>query len=155
MSEFSENTLTILRRAGWTEDRSIDTTAFEQQLRDGGYDILPTALEFLSRFGNLVIEYPNHIVPSHMSGASFDLLDVLETTSPDELRVYSKILDAPVTVVGMTRDNELLLMSDQGHVFDVFDAWMVEVGSSGEDAIEALCSGRELKKIPHPRGHKL
>ena len=154
MPGFSEGTLSMLYRAGWSEERKVDTTAYEQRLKDEGYEIFPIALAFLGCFGDLEIKYPNNLVPSIISGFSLNLLETLERTSLASIQTYSRMLKTPVTVIGMESDNGLLLMNPDGKVFDVFDTWMMEVGESGEDAIEALCSGRELKKIPHPRGHQ-
>lgn len=41
-----------------------------------------------------------------------------------------------------------LCMSPKGEVYAGFDEILVFVGVSGEDAINALCSGHELAKVP-------
>ncbi len=42
----------------------------------------------------------------------------------------------------------ILVMSSDGEVFAGFDSFLCYVGTSGDDAIESLCSGRLLQKIP-------
>ena len=55
---FSERTLALLRKAGWSENRSIDTTALEAALSDAGYPVFPCVREFFRQFGDLSITIP-------------------------------------------------------------------------------------------------
>ena len=42
----------------------------------------------------------------------------------------------------------LLFMDDMGSVYGGFDDFLCFIGSSGGDAIEAICSNRQLREIP-------
>jgi hypothetical protein len=42
----------------------------------------------------------------------------------------------------------VLLMDENGQVYAGYDEYMILVGNSGAEAIEALCTGRTLIEIP-------
>jgi hypothetical protein len=46
------------------------------------------------------------------------------------------------------KEHMALVMSNSGVVYAAYDDTLVRVGQSGEDAIEALCTGKELEHIP-------
>ena len=62
---------------------------------------------------------------------------------------YSHRVGKKLCSVGEASDAYMILaMSSDGEVFGGFDDFLCYIGNSGDDAIEALCSGREVQKIP-------
>jgi hypothetical protein len=71
---------------------------------------------------------------------------------PNNVAAYSKIVGSPLSVIGEAFRGYLLLMMDTpGRVFGGFDQVFLVIGTSGEDAIEALCSGRKLQPVSPER----
>jgi hypothetical protein len=79
----------------------------------------------------------------------FDPLIVITHTNPATVNAYAKALDAKLCPIGESDQRYLMLMMDDtGKVYGTYDDFCVLVGSSGADAIEGLCSGRDLEVIP-------
>lgn len=59
------------------------------------------------------------------------------------------MLDAKLCPIGEAARGYLtLMMDDTGKVYGSYDDFFALVGNSGADAIEALCSGKDLEVIP-------
>jgi hypothetical protein len=81
---------------------------------------------------------------------------VLKTVSgvyPDVLGDYGRRIGGEVCPVGEAfHDHMVLCMDGRGAVYGGYDSFLCRVGSSGEDAIEALCSGRTPEEMPPDDG---
>lgn len=146
---FSDTTCTLLREAGWSEDRKVDTQRVEDALRREGFPVHAAARRFLGRFAGLHIIYPNHRAPGtthHLDlGVGAFPPDVLE---PDVMRAHTLRVGSPLCYIGEAGSGFLsLLMDASGRVYSMNDDWLAWVGDSGCDAIEALCMGRDLRNM--------
>lgn len=63
MVMFSAATIALLQRAGWRDDRQVDTSEYEKRLKSEGYPFHAVVLDFLERFGGLLVVHPHHRVP--------------------------------------------------------------------------------------------
>ncbi len=150
MPAFSDSTRAMLREAGWSEDRQVDTRRVEGVLRGEGFPVHRAAVAFLERFDGLHITHPNHRAPGTTYRLSLGVdafpPDVLE---PDVMRAHVRRVGHPLCYIGEAGNGFLsLLMDPSGTVYVMNDDWLAWVGDSGCDAIEALCTGRELRDVP-------
>jgi SUKH-3 immunity protein len=144
---FSEQTRELLIQAGWTEDRWIDPGPYELLLKEKGFPVFPALSEFLARFGGLSFRNPAAVPPA-AEDWHFRVKDALRHAFPNNIAAYSKIVGSPLSVIGEAFRGYLLLMMDaRGRIFGGFDEVFLLMGTSGEDAIEALCSGRKLQPV--------
>ena len=145
--DFSNDTRQLLLAAGWTEDRAIDVSGYERDLRREGYELLHSAAEFLGSFGGLVLEA--RLKPGVKATHHFDPSQAAENVDPGwVLGEYRERIGAPLCPIGMSDNCMVLMMDPAGAVYAGFDEALVKLGGSGEDAIETLCTNRKSEKIP-------
>jgi hypothetical protein len=148
MTAFSLTTLSHLTHAGWSVERTVSLLKFRAYLTGEGYAWFPAVAAFLAEFGDLRIRFKRHGLSELLSldaceaSASFDVLWVLEEYA-------QRIGRARFCVIGEVYTGHLLLfMDDMGRVYGGFDDFLCLIGSSGVDAIEAICSNRPVQEIP-------
>jgi len=144
---FSKHTRQLLIQAGWTEDRWFNPRPYELLLQEKGFPVFPVLSQFLARFGGL--SFRNlAAVPPAAEDWHFRVEDALLHAFPNNIAAYSKIVGSPLTPIGEAFRGYLLLMMDERvRVFGGFDQVFLVIGTSGEDAIEALCNGRKLQPV--------
>lgn len=146
----SEKTSQILKKNGWTEDRQVPTTEWQRYLEKNGFKTFPGVLQFLSNFGGLDIEYPRNRAFGKTDTFNFDPIKAANFTFPENVALYEKTLGAELSPIGQVyRGHMVLLMDPTGRVFAAFDdVFILKLGETVMDAVEALCSDRELERIP-------
>ncbi|MEH2293027.1 SUKH-3 domain-containing protein [Nostoc sp.] len=150
MAVFSAETRAVLQQAGWSENRKVDTSEYEKCLKFEGYPVHAIVVDFLARFGGLQVIYPHARVPQTTDEFCINPMVAaahiyLEWVKED----YDERLGAPLCVIGEAFDYHMTLMMDSnGKVYAGYDDILIHVGDSGIDAIEALCSGRNIPEIP-------
>ena len=78
----------------------------------------------------------------------FDPLIVITHITRAAVNAYAKVTGKELCPIGEAARGYLTLMMDEtGEVHASYDDFFGLVGSSGADAIEALCSGPNLKMI--------
>lgn len=149
--EFSAETAKYLERAGWTADLVVDTSSFERLLREAGFFVNDAALSFLKKFGGLEIKHPHAKVSDMTDNMHFDISVVVRDILPSTVEDYGRIVGSSLCPIGeAARGYFILMMDENGAVYGAYDDFFVRVGPSGLEAIEALCSGKELEQIPVP-----
>lgn len=150
MQRFSTDTKFLLIKAGWQEGRKVDITRYKQVLIEEGFEIPNCVITLLQEFGGLRIVHPHAKVP----GKTDDFIFEIDKATCYHLGGlvkgnYSHRIGKKLCIIGEACDAHMLLvMSDDGEVFAGFDDFLCYVGASGDDAIESLCSGRNLREIP-------
>jgi len=147
MSILSQNTIQILRKAGWSENRSVDVGKYRQYFDVTGQYYSETVLEFLEEFGDLHVSYPNPHNVQITSGFYIDPIEATPNYPQQDIKLFSDQLKIPLCIVGGTRDADALLMSLDGKVYSAFDNYRCFVGGTGIDAIEVMCSGGKFTRI--------
>jgi hypothetical protein len=146
---FSEMTMALLRRAGWSEDRRVDTTKYEKMMKEEGYLLLPNAIDFLSCFGGLVVSHPSALGTPDKEEFHFDPILANQQMDAEGVQEYSHRAGVPLTIVGECyRRMMTLLMDSDGKIYAAVDNTLVRIGQSWSEAIEILCSGK-------PRGVRI
>jgi SUKH-3 immunity protein of toxin-antitoxin system len=149
MRNFSQQTAECLNRSGWRSDRAVDTTTYVESLNAAGFVVHEAAADFLKEYGGLRIQYPHAKVADIEDEMHFDPLTVIRHITPSHVNTYSRVLSRQLCPIGEAARGYLTLMMDErGEVYASYDDFFAWVGSSGAEAIEALCSGRDLKIIP-------
>jgi hypothetical protein len=172
----SDNTLTCLRTAGWSEDYRADITHYQQVADADGYPLPAIVVDFLTRFGRLKITYPldpgKYTIKSQLQPPATLTALLTYFYRPDiQLRRHEvfflggdhspiredlewmaeKIGVDSVFSIGRLRDEGDLLMDLEGKVYLFFgssNGGAVQfVASSGEEALEVLCSDTETTTI--------
>jgi hypothetical protein len=142
LSIFSKSTLAILHSAGWSEEYRHDTTEDERLLKEEGYPIFPVILEFLKRFGGIHFRYP-HRVNYGTEFASFGAVAAVASTFFENVQIDVEELGVPLCLVGICYSGNMwVMMDEEGYVYTDYGSEMFLLGTSGEDAIEALCTKR-------------
>jgi len=150
MPRFSTETESILIKAGWQNGRKIDTTGYEQALKEEGFEIPNCVITLLQEFGGLRIVHPHAKVPGKTDDFIFEVVKATCHYLAGWVKGnYSRRVGKKLCSVGEACDAHMILaMSFDGEVFAGFDDFLAYVGCSGDDAIEVLCSGTKLREIP-------
>jgi hypothetical protein len=152
MTQFSQAARQCLERSGWDENYRADISEYQSLMEREGCPLPTVVIEFLSGFGNLRVHYPHHKVPSVEDVLHFDALKAASAPKGkycEDLDHYVARIGERLVVIGeAARGYLLLMMSSTGKVYAAYDAFLAYVGDSGEDAIEAFCTGRDFVVIP-------
>lgn len=147
--KFSPKTLTALKRAGWNEDRQVDTSEYIEFLQARGVPVHRPAIRLWECFGGLRVVHPHSRVPEAEDYFEINPIQATRRTDVRNLRRFSERVETPLCIIGEAfRGNMVLLMDPTGRVYAGLDKLLKLVGSSGEEAIEALCSGQKLIPLP-------
>lgn len=149
--KFSDLTLECLKKAGWSETYRADMREYEQLMEKSGCPLPVPVKGFLSRFGKLTIKHPHFRVKSTEDNFHFDAMFAAAAPAGhycDDLDQYSERVGVHLYAIGeASRGYLLLMMGDNGQVYAAYDQFMIFIAQTGEEAVEALCSGREFKEI--------
>ncbi|MFF0829894.1 SUKH-3 domain-containing protein [Brevibacillus sp. NPDC003359] len=127
----SNETMMILRNAGWYEGRNIDTKEIEEHLEKLGFIIYPEVKKFLIEFGDLVIEDTIND-ETHKTG--------VKIKSSGAFKAEEKYAQENLVPVGfIDSDNLVLFVSESGKVYcstgklgdNAKEAWENLIGGSG------------------------
>jgi hypothetical protein len=147
---FSKLTMQCLLKAGWHADRNVSLPQeTEAELRADGHALLPSARAFLAEFGGLTVVHPHARVPATPDRFVIDALLATQGTDPRWVREYERRSGEPaLTPVGEAARGYLIMcMGQGGHVYGGYDSFLVRLGTSGDDVIEGLCTGREAPQV--------
>jgi hypothetical protein len=145
---FSPKTRTVLEQAGWHKGYTAATADAEEALRSAGYPVPAVVQKFLKEFGGLHLRCPHAGLPTETEECHFDAKEAVAMASPGWIREYSERVGAPLAVIGEAANGYMILTMDpSGRVYAGYDDILRYVGSSGADAAEALCTGREMPEV--------
>ena len=150
MTTFSLLTLALLQRAGWSKDRHVDTSEYEKCLKSEGYPVHAVVVDFLKSFGGLILVFPHPRVPQEDDEFYINPTMAAEGIYPERVSEdYSPRVGAPLCAIGQVYSRHMtVIMDPNGKVYAGYDELLILVGDSGTDAIEAICSGRDMPEIP-------
>ena len=147
---FSATTTECLTNAGWRPGRHtpvpVDT---EAELAADGHELLASAHAFLTEFGGLTVIHPHFRVVDTLDNFVIDPLLAASGTDPAWVRDYERrTRESALTPIGeASRGYLIMCMGPAGAVYGGYDDVLLKLGTSGDDALEALCTGRELSQI--------
>jgi len=149
-ARFGELTLQCLLTAGWHPGRNVSLPEqAETEPRADGHALLPSARAFLAEFGGLTVVHPHARAPASTDRFVIDALVAARGTDPDWVRDYERRSgETALTPVGEAARGYLIMcMGPGGHLYGGYDNFLVRLGTSGDDAIEGLCTGREAPQV--------
>jgi hypothetical protein len=141
-----------LKQAGWHENYKYDTQGYLRLYAKAGCPPPEPVIAFIECFGGLKI-LNAHAKPRATLEINLDpmfdpaFVQIICSDYDD----YCKRIGLPVSslyLIGASHQGYItLLMSSNGQVFGGYDEHLWKIGDNGEDAIEALCSGRDLLEV--------
>ena len=147
MNGLSETLRLHLYRAGWSEERSIDTSQYERAIIAAGLPLHLTVVEFVRKFGGLNVEFPVLVREgsrwdANRDGKEWFLIDPIKaiaSRSCDWFEYYSDRAGKLLCPIGEAhRGHAVLLMAEDGTVYGGFDEEFWEEGKSGIEALENI-----------------
>lgn len=126
----------ILVKSGWYPARIMDITQCELFLLEI-YPIIPVQVkEILQEFLGLNITYS-----SHRSDYIYTLTIDPVKSNLDKIDrdYYSKRIGSQVYPIGHFGNHDLLIASEDGAIFVVFDNWVCKYGDNFITALENIC----------------
>lgn len=152
MTTFSEYTLQVLTKAGWSEDYTANNSIYRELLESEGYTVLEKAMQFLNRYGGLVLTYAHRKISGETATTHFDISRAIKRVEVNDLLYYSQALQKKLCLIGETSSGYMVLMMDQnGVVYAGIDDLLYLVGETGEASINNIISGGNFKLI-HSEG---
>jgi len=158
---FSKRTLKVLAKAGWRPGRKVPTKLWEEMLAKANYPVHPVVVEFLQEFGGIFrtsfFTWDGFWIDPTRSLELFG-----EREEPDEYEAVTGQRFCSIGTAQSDADGEdtELMMAEDGSVFGLTH-WIGQcwrLGRSGEEALEALCTGAwgasiEVPDQPPPPPH--
>src|SRR5256885_1283261 len=145
MTAHSDRTLACLRAAGWNPQRSVQTAQYERPIAAEGYTLHPVAREFLAQFGGLAFAFESVFQGRPVWRRFHFGADATAANWGGALLEWDwpARIGAALCPIGEAEGGtSLLAMDPDGNVYAGMDEWIALVGTSGADAIEALCTER-------------
>jgi hypothetical protein len=113
-----------------------------------GYEPTSHLTDFLGSFAGLRVSHPAARAPGFEDYFHLDPIKAVNGIYRERVNMYEERVGERLCVFGEAfREHMVLMMSSTGTVYAAYEDVLVRVGSSGEDAIEALCTGRKLEHI--------
>ncbi len=145
----SKKTETLLKKAGWNNDRKIDISDYVETLMAGGYILNDVVKEFLSKFGGLRVCHPHAKVVNEDDNFHLDPIGATKSILIERVNSYEERVEEKLVVIGEAHDRHMvLMMSLSGKMYAGYDDFLVEIGENGYTALETLCEGKETSVVP-------
>jgi hypothetical protein len=145
----SEDTLLMLRRFGWHEDRSINCDAAIAFARSQGIEVSETASEFLRSFSGIRLYPPPD---GGLSWVLFDIVEAWKCFTFEELLKLEAIVSKRLCPIGFG-GRWILLISADAEVFFLQDEWLTLLrAKSVYGAFEFILKldSKDYEEIPLP-----
>jgi hypothetical protein len=133
-----EEALQILIKAGWHEGRQVSLDEFIVKLLQEGYELFPTAKEFLKEFGYLEVRYPFSPQYNCEPFSIFPHHIFLEKTEP-QLQAYERAAGVPLCAIGCSYEGHgLLMIGTNGLLYGGFGEYFWQESGEGLSALIAM-----------------
>lgn len=141
----SEQTMNILRRAGWEESRRISVDGWRAVLEEEGFGLNDAAEQFLAEFGGISV--PDGGPGQTMYRASFAFDPTLCLGEEDRFAEWSEVLGSVISPIGELEEGRFFLgMDSRGTIYVIADR-LGRLGAQ-ESALDALALGRAPEWLP-------
>ena len=111
--------------------------------------MVSSVLNFLASYGDLEIVFPSSFKKGDYDSISFNIEKALKEVSHDWIiEDYSHRVGKKLCLIGQGFKNHMsFAMDEKGRVYGGYDSFLVFVGNSGSEAIEALCTKKKFEEI--------
>jgi hypothetical protein len=123
----------VLRWAGWTPDRQVDTTAWVQELRADGNTVFPIAEAIMRSYGGIRLEHRG------FGGRSVHDMDVNPYAwirDREHIELVEEVLDVRVCPLGETAGAAMLAICEDGRVISEMDGSVLLIGQDWPAAMD-------------------
>ena len=129
-----------LRRAGWSETRSVDITEWKTELEKEGYVLSESYLKFLRSYGGLKFN-------RWVEDISLDPEEVMTKQNLRYVKRYKELLGIPLYPAGAYwLLNEFLVIDDEWRMYSFWDDALIMTTSRFPDCLADL-SGWEKRVV--------
>jgi len=147
---FSALTSDCLTKAGWHPGRNVPFPPdLAAELRAAGHELLPSARGFLAEFGGLTVAHRHLKSADRLDHFVIDGLRAARGRDPAWIRDYERrTRERALTPIGEASGGYLIMcMAPGGTVYGGYDDVLLKFGLTGDDTLEALCTGRQYSEI--------
>jgi len=146
---YSNEVLSCLKRAGWEFRREINTEPFIQRMKEDNFPVIPEAIKFLSKYGNLTINFVNKRSGIN-DDITFDPSKAMDIVVSEKLEDFvPRIKRKQLCAIGTAyREHFVLMMDEKANVYGAYDDFLVRIADTGEKAIEAIILDYDFEEIP-------
>ena len=101
-------------------------------------------------FGDLIIYFENKKNGIKSDDINFDIKHALNLEAAEYVvENYVPRIKKELCIIGSAyRDHFILMMSDDGNVYEGYDYFLCKIAGSGEGAMEAIILGHDFEEIP-------
>lgn len=145
----NRSVLEPLLKSGWFIERKIDRNLITTILKLEGYPLLDKAINFLERFGNLVIYFRNIRNGLPDDDINFDIEHATNVENSERiLESYKPRVGKDLCLIGSAyRGHFCLAMDSDGAVYGGYSDYLCKISNSGEGAIEAIILDYDFVEI--------
>lgn len=130
----------LLGASGWFPGRKVDVAATVEAWKEIGCPPSRAALEFVSEFDGLSLQYPRRVAAQGFHDLLLNTTAAVHGVHRDRVREYEQRMGLSLCPVGIAASNHwFLLMSPSGAVFGEMDQFLSLCGESGREAIWNIC----------------
>jgi hypothetical protein len=138
----------LLRRAGWSPERRVETGDMTRALASEGYAVSPLLEGFLAEYGNLLVLFPRRFAgrPDTVNLNASRAASGIYKEAVDE---YGHRIGKAVVPVGTVySDHMTMLLADDGSVYGGFDDTLVFFGKSPAEGLETILTEADTEPVP-------
>lgn len=134
----------LIEASGWTLDAEIDISSLIDDLQKVGFDVPPTARQFLSRFWRLRLQHPPSVTIDQRiisCWTEFDPLKVCTGRDAEIARRCSELVDRELTPVGTDGFHMTIYITRLGEFYSGVDSFVFEYAENANDLFSRMASG--------------
>lgn len=136
-----KKTQTILKEAGYFEERRVDISHIMQMYNHYGYHYNNIQKMFIERYAYLEIHYSHPLWKQDML-IRLDPIEAQKVITMDVVEEYNEYLQDKLLIIGdIERENMTMFLSDKGSYFGGYDDCLINWGNNFEVMIDMLVSG--------------
>lgn len=139
----------LLKAAGWSEGRAIDIEGARDLLAAAGYQVSERLASVLKEYSNLTIGFVRN---QREDTIWFDPRRAVALTIPSAVRSYETQLGTALVPIGFAHHDHLLILAGaDGRFVGVYDDFVAELGSTPEEVVATVITGKVRPKQRRPR----
>lgn len=146
----SQETEILLKKAGWSENRLVDTSEYERHLKKIGYSVFPSAIQFLQQFGCLQVSRKATDADQKYYRLLVDPLQLTRYYSRKDIAEFEEALGHPLCPIALALNGTVaIVMDERGGIYSIEELVLFHVADTIPDAIRILCCTDlgETKKV--------
>lgn len=133
----------ILEKAGFSEERNIDTTAILEMYKKNSYNYYELQVDFIKKYGNLEIHYKHPIWEEDIV-IRLNPIEAQKALTMDVVEEYNEFLGDELLIIGdIDKENITLFMSKRGEFYGAYDDCIIKWGNNFKKMLSDLFRGEK------------